>query len=314
MRVDVHQHLWPRPFIDALRRRTRPPSMDGWTLVLDGESPTRVDPADHDPVVRARRAVADGFDRVLLAPSTPLGVEELPAAQARPLIDAYHDGVAALGAPFSGWATTCLSRPDPAELAKRLDAGFVGLTLPATALLGAAGYAHCAPLLDVLTDAGRPLFVHPGPVRVRDAADPVWWPALVDYVHQMHTAWFAFRVHGRPRHPRLRVCFALMAGLAPLHGERLAARGGADPLTRGVVDADAFVETSSYGPRAVDAVVRVLGIDTVAIGSDRPYAAPMDYGMGEAAARALCVTNPERLLGSASRGPGRDPDIMEVQS
>lgn len=285
MRVDVHQHLWPRPFIDALRRRTRPPSMDGWTLVLDGESPTRVDPADHDPVVRARRAVADGFDRVLLAPSTPLGVEELPAAQARPLIDAYHDGVAALGAPFSGWATTCLSRPDPAELAKRLDAGFVGLTLPATALLGAAGYAHCAPLLDVLADAGRPLFVHPGPVRVRDAADPVWWPALVDYVHQMHTAWFAFRVHGRPRHPRLRVC----------------------------VD-DAFVETSSYGPRAVDAVVRVLGIDTVAIGSDRPYAAPMDYGMGEAAARALCVTNPERLLGSASRGPGRDPDIMEVQS
>ena len=27
-------------------------------------------------------------------------------------------------------------------------------------------------------------------------------------------------------HPRLRVCFALLAGLAPLHAERLAARGG----------------------------------------------------------------------------------------
>jgi hypothetical protein len=34
------------------------------------------------------------------------------------------------------------------------------------------------------------------------------------------------RAFGRPRHPRLRVCFALLAGLAPLHVERFIARGG----------------------------------------------------------------------------------------
>src|SRR5207253_2939838 len=82
---------------------------------------------------------------------------------------------------------------------------------------------------------------------------------LVPYVQQMHQAWFAFRTYGRPCHPGLRVCFAILAGLAPLHGERAAARGAG----RGVVDADAFVETSSYGPRAIDATVRVLGIDVI---------------------------------------------------
>jgi len=114
----------------------------------------------------------------------------------------------------------------------------------------------------------------------------------VPYVQQMHAAWFAFRAFGRPRHPRLRVCFALLAGLAPVHGERLAARGGG----RGEVDPDAFVETSSYGPRAVDAVVRALGVDVVVHGSDRPYARPTDLMQGDAAHHAFRVTNPYRLL------------------
>jgi hypothetical protein len=109
----------------------------------------------------------------------------------------------------------------------------------------------------------------------------------------MHAAWFAFRAFGRPRHPRLRVCFALLAGLAPLHGERLAARGGG----RGEVDRDAFIETSSYGPRAIDATIRALGIDTIVCGSDRPYAPPSgDLGLGEAAGHAIRVANPGRLL------------------
>ena len=91
----------------------------------------------------------------------------------------------------------------------------------------------------------------------------------------MHAAWFAFRAWGRPAYPRLRVCFTALAGLAPLHGERLAARGGTDPLTRGIIDPGMFVETSSYGHRAVDAVLRVLGVDALVLGSDRPYAEPL---------------------------------------
>ena len=108
----------------------------------------------------------------------------------------------------------------------------------------------------------------------------------------MHAAWFAFRAYGRLAHPRLRVCFVALAGLAPLHGERVAARSGGDALARGFVDPEVFVETSSYGNRAVDAVVRVLGTDVVVFGSDRPYAQPSDLGLGASFFDAIQSANP----------------------
>ena len=77
----------------------------------------------------------------------------------------------------------------------------------------------------------------------------------------------------------------------------MAARGGDGPLARGVVDPLMFVETSSYGSRAVDSVLRVLGVDMLVFGSDRPYAEPHpDLGLGGAARHAIRVTNPARLL------------------
>jgi 6-methylsalicylate decarboxylase len=209
--------------------------------------------------------------------------------------------VAGLGAPFAGWAAACLTEIDAPGLAKQLDRGFVGLQLPATAVADERGYRRCGPLLDVLAERGCPLFIHPGPAAGPGAADgPPWWPALVPYIQQLHAAWFAFRAHGRPAYPQLRVCFTALAGLGPLHGERMAARGGTDPLARGVVDPFMFVETSSYGGRAVDSVLRVLGIDMLVFGSDRPYALPRpDLGLGEAARHAIRVTNPARLLRGA---------------
>lgn len=300
MRVDVHQHLWGAAFIDALRRRTAPPRLDGWTLHLAGEAPYGVDPADHDLDRRADLAAGDGLDLVLTSLSSPMGVEWLPPGEAAPLLAAYHEDAAALPAPFRAWAAAGLAAIDAAALAHDLDRDLVGLQVPATALLDPAGYDRCAPLLTLLEDRDLPLFVHPGAAPA-SASGPVpeagrtpgWWPALVPYVAQMHAAWFAFRAFGRARHPRLRVCFALLAGLAPLHGERLAARGGG----RGEIDTGAFVETSSYGPRAVDATIRALGVDTIMLGSDRPYAsAPTDFGLGVAAEHAIRTANPHRLL------------------
>jgi hypothetical protein len=83
----------------------------------------------------------------------------------------------------------------------------------------------------------------------------------------------------------------MLAGLAPLQRERLLARGG-----RTAPDPDVFLDTSSYGPRAVDAAIRELGVDALVHGSDRPVAAARDPGLGEAVSVALRVRNPERLL------------------
>ncbi|QHC20726.1 amidohydrolase [Streptomyces sp. GS7] len=304
MPADVHQHIWPPEFVALLRARSTPPRLDGWTLHLPGEPPYAVDPADHDIAARTRLARADGLDLALVSLSSPLGVEHLPPEEAGPLLAAFHDGALDLPAPFGVWASPCLSapEPDPAAVRRELARGCAGLQLPATALLDAAGWARCAPLLDAVAALDKPLVVHPGAAPPAPAGTPPWWPALVPYVQQLHGAWFAFRAFGRPRHPGLRVCFAALAGLAPLHGERLVARGGG--RDRGRVDRDAFYETSSYGTRAVDALIRAVGIDVVVSGSDRPYARPAALvdpvipGLGgDAAGHALHTANPARLLG-----------------
>lgn len=292
MPVDVHQHLWPERFVEALRRRTRPPRLDGWRLELDGEPPYDVTPADHDPATRAALASADGLDLALVGMSSPLGIESLPPGEAGPLLDAWHDGALELPPPFRPWAAPCLTEIDPDRVAALLDRGCAGLQLPATALLDRAGYDHCAPLLELCRRRRAAVFVHPGPTT---AGEPAWWAPLVGYVTQLHTAWYAFLAFGRERHPGLRICFAMLAGLAPAHDERLAQRA-AGLVARGVVDPDVFVETSSYGPRGVDAIVRVLGVDVVVHGSDRPYAVPVDPALGEAASHAFRTVNPSRLL------------------
>jgi hypothetical protein len=84
----------------------------------------------------------------------------------------------------------------------------------------------------------------------------------------------------------------MLAGLAPLQRERLLARGG-----ESVSDPDVFLDTSSYGERAVDAVVREVGIDRLVHGSDRPVIPAAGLALGEAVEVALRERNPARLLG-----------------
>src|SRR4051794_25502875 len=126
MRTDVHQHLLPEPLIAALARRRSAPRLArdgaGWTLHLAGEPPSAFDPADHDPAARARLAEEDGVERVLVALSTALGVDALPADAAGPLLEAFNRGVLELGNPFTLWGAVALHAPSPEAVDALLDA------------------------------------------------------------------------------------------------------------------------------------------------------------------------------------------------
>ena len=291
-RADIHQHLWPDALLSSLARRTAAPRLRrdgrGWLLELEGDAPAPFDPAAHDVARRASLAKADGLQRVIVAPSHPLGIEWLGDGEA--LLDDFHRGVLEAGAPFELWGSLVLGDPAPARVESLLDAGAVGLSLPAGALSGPAGIERLGPALEALSAGAAPLFIHPGPA----AGSPAWFPALTAYVAEMSTAWHAWAQWGRPAHPELRVVFAMLAGLAPLHAERLAARGGPseaihDPLT-------AF-DTSSYGPKAIDAMLRVVGVDRLLYGSDRPVIDPVGVAaLGAAAEHAITTTNPERFV------------------
>ncbi|MFI6829393.1 amidohydrolase family protein [Kribbella sp. NPDC050241] len=304
--IDVHQHLWPAEFVDRLRARSEPPYLDGWTLHTASEAPYEVDPAAHAVDKRVALEQDTGTTLAAVSLSSPLGIEQL---RDNALLDAWHAGSAALPEPFRAWASVSLIKPDVDGLGVLLADGFLGLQLPAHVLATPAGWAEVGELLAVAERSDKPILIHPGTART-DCEVPGWWAPVVDYAGQLQAAWWAWHAYGgRHQHPRLRLCFVAAAGLAPVHHERLAARGG----RLGTIDPNLYVDTSSYGPQGIDAVARVLGIDQVVHGTDRPYAGITDLRQGDAATAVIRHANPHRLLYGVNPGAGQPSPERGVQ-
>jgi 6-methylsalicylate decarboxylase len=315
-KTDIHQHMWTRPLLDALAERSELPFVrveNGLTILyLSGEPPYVLDLSGESSGRRRELVGRDGLDRALICLSSPLGIEGLARAEARELIDAYLDGALALGEPFGVWGAIPLEDADPDDVDRALERGCLGLSLPAGALARVADVEALRPVLARLERRGAPLLVHPGPGRgtLRSGprrewalSDPLWWPALTDYLAGMQAAWLAFALAGRPSHPRLRVVFAMLAGLAPLHTERLRSRGGPslgahDPLT--------FYDTSSYGPEAIAALAARVGREQLVYGSDRPVVEPSATHAAPLDREALAAAG-GRVLEPSSRMAPRAP-------
>lgn len=280
-RIDLHQHVWTEPLLDALAERHCAPFVrrDSGVCLLHcpGEPPCVIDEAGESPRARAALLAADRVDRAAVAISSPIGIETLPRDQALALIDAHLDGVLRLGEQFLAWGPIPVSPPVPDDVDDMLARGCMGVSIPACALADPSELAAILPALERVEARDVPLFVHPGgfPARVTSLDEPLWWSALTDYVGQMQAAWLTFAAFGRRELPRLRVLFAMLAGGGPLLAERLAARGGPaidlrDPLT--------FYDTSSYGPMNVEAMARWVGTTQLVYGSDRPVIEPVVTG------------------------------------
>ena len=93
LRVDIHQHVWTEPLLAALARRRWLPfvrSAHGLTVVHSAhERPFVVDLEGESANRRAQLINRDGLDAAVVALSSPIGIETLPLADARPLIDAH---------------------------------------------------------------------------------------------------------------------------------------------------------------------------------------------------------------------------------
>jgi 6-methylsalicylate decarboxylase len=281
VRIDVHQHLWTAPLLGALERRESLPFVrrHGSLCVVHvaGETPSAIDLDAEQPAGRRALLRRDGLDRALVALSSPLGIEALARPQALALIDAHLTGVAALGEGFGSWGPLALDGIAPGDVDVALARGCVGVSLPAGAFTPPHLPKRLDDVLAHIEDRAATLFVHPGPGLARRPSavsldDPLWWPALTRYVSQMQEAWLSFTAIVRRAHPALRVVFAMLAGGAPLLGERLLARGGPsidlrDPLI--------FYDTSSFGPVAIESMARLVGPGQLVYGSDRPVVEPV---------------------------------------
>jgi 6-methylsalicylate decarboxylase len=284
--VDMHQHLWPEPFVEALTRRRRPPRLVGSVLELAGERAGEVDLGADD--LDTRLALLDRWeiDVAVISLQPTLGVGELPADERAELIAAYEDGIRKLAAASSG-------RLVPLAAGTTMS-GFVGACIAAGEL---GDLDALAPRLDELERTGAFLFVHPGPGRALEGI-PDWWPAVVDYTAQMQAAYAMWLAVGAERWPSLAVVFSILAGGGPFQLERLRSRGvpGREMLHENV-----YFETASYGRRALELCLATFGVGQLCFGSDAPVIDPeptLDAvrGFGDAVTDALCNVNPSRLL------------------
>jgi 6-methylsalicylate decarboxylase len=272
--VDVHQHLWPEPFIRALEARREPPRLRGSRLDLALEGSFDIELRDHELDVRL--GILDRQEIDVAVVSLPPTLEPTPE-----LLDAYHEGALELVSESGGRLAALAT--------DRVLDGFAGTCVPADALLDLDALAAIA---DELNRRGGFLFVHPGPASSPHRA-PAWWAAVVGYTAQIQEAYFAWLARGVARWPELRVVFAILAGGAPVQVDRLRSRGGDVAAAAGP---GIYLDTASYGRAALELcnpAQLVYGSDVPVIDAEPTRAAVRALGLE----RAACVENPARLLG-----------------
>jgi hypothetical protein len=281
-RFDVHQHVWPETLVRALERRAEAPRLRGSRLELPCEGPFEIDLDAHLSERRLELLDRAGIDVAVISPAPTCEIERY-----EDLRDAYDEGILDVVA-GSGGRLLALAA------GRSLD-GFAGACVSAEAVV-----AGCDGLQRELEAAGRILFVHPGPPRgPSPPSAPHWWAPSLDYTAQMQAAYAAWLHRDAGRFPRLRVLFAILAGGAPIQLERMRSRG-AD--TDAALQPNVFLDTASYGRRALELCCSALGVTQLVYGSDVPVIDPGPtydavLGLGTDAAGLVLTGNPARLLG-----------------
>ena len=280
---DLHQHLWPEPFMRALRERRTPPRLDG-DLLETNEGRFEVDLADHDPARRLAALDRDGIDVAVLSLQPSLGLRDLAASECDELEVAWADGIRALDSErLRAFSPSCVRD------------GFVGVSVGSSEFLD---FDRAAPTLDAAAAAGAAVFVHPEAGSASDESRPEWWEWVVGYPARMQEAYVAWLAFGRDRWPTLRVLFAMLGGGGPFQLERLARRG---VDVRSALDPNTFFDVSTHGRRAIELCIETFGVAQLVYGSDTPVVdsrPTLDAvrGFGDAVTHVLQSDTPERIL------------------
>ncbi len=283
---DLHQHLWPEQFADALRARSDPPALDGGVLTTT-EGRSEVDLAEHGLEHRLRTLDRDGIDVAVVSLQTSLGLERLPDGERAELEETWAYGVRELVEASAGR----LLAFSPSTVRP----GFAGVSIGSAVL---ADVERAAPLLAAAQDASLTVFVHPDAGQAADAARPVWWDWVTGYAARMQEAYLTWLAFGRQRWPDLRVLFAMLAGGGPFQLERLARRG---VDVRSALDPNTFFDVSTHGRRAIELCIETFGVGQLAYGSDTPVVDSRPTlaairGFGDAVTHVLQSDTPSRLL------------------
>jgi aminocarboxymuconate-semialdehyde decarboxylase len=294
MVVDVHAHLYPRAFMEAVAahgpasgvslRGDAPP-----TLCFEGIDFWRYTPAFWDEDARLREMDAAGVERQALSLGPPMAYWATPDL-GRQLCRIFNDEIAAVirRHPDRFLALAALPLQDSrlalAEMERAIgDLGLAGLGIGSNVHGVQLDDPRLRPVFEEADARGLPMFIHP--------INPAGHGNIHDYRldlavgFPMDTTIAAARLIYSgivERCERLRICLAHLGGALPFLRERIAIGfqvgrehfGAAFGLT-GSVEASLerlYFDTISYYEPALLAGLACVGVDRLVIGSDAPFA------------------------------------------
>jgi predicted TIM-barrel fold metal-dependent hydrolase len=327
MVVDFHAHWIPPPLADALRKRRGTPRIEvapagEYLVTYLGTRPFGPDLGD----LSARRAHISrcGIALQVLSLSSLFGADCLPLDESVPLVTAFNN--AAAGAireqPEHFAAIAALPLADVAlactELERAQAIGLRGAILPAEGFLTRASAERFLPLFETGNRLRTHFFLHPGPVEARPEPETRKTPPdnarhrrivletqarlseviatleLTDYLDPF---------------PNVTVQVANLGGTIPFLLERMDAvcrtetSGEPLPSTR---LRRCYVDTASFGPRAIELAVACFGADRVVLGTDCPIFDAEQMLKAVVAARLDDRTRKLVLSGNAQQLLGAD--------
>src|SRR3954454_14919747 len=102
--LDIHQHLWPAAFSDALAQRIELPYLDGNILNVSEGSST-IDLRDHELGTRLAFLDRHEIETAVVSLQPTLGLETLDASERERLVRTWEDGILELAAGAAGRIT-----------------------------------------------------------------------------------------------------------------------------------------------------------------------------------------------------------------
>ena len=313
--IDCHAHWIPPQLAEALRARSSVPNIertsDGEVLVTWlGRRPLR--PLCDLEARRADMAKNDISMQVLSLPGL-FGIDCLPLDEALPLVRAFNDAAVALmradAERFVALAALPFADVDAAccELQRVLGLGIRGAILPADGFVTRAAAERFTQLFENGARFGAHFFIHPGPLDARTGQsahganlDQEWqrWIVLETQARLSQAMVTLNLTDYLDPYVGVTVQVANLGGAIPFFIERMDAvcRNHSEPLASARMRR-CYVDTASFGPRAIAMATECFGPERLLFGTDCPI---FDVAQMRAAVEAVHLDHRSRVLALAS--------------
>jgi predicted TIM-barrel fold metal-dependent hydrolase len=328
--IDMHAHWRPAELADALRERTRDPR-----IVRNGENVEvlrargREEPlarAFDDPARYLSGMEHQGVTMSVLSLLGTFGwVEALPPEKSAPLCGRVNDSLSTICRTYPGRFAAYAALPltdvaaAGAELERALDLpGIIGAQLPANAFLTRRDAEAMRPLLEIANRRRAVLFIHYGP----RPGEP--FPRIAQDTDNARRRNGTLDMQASLSSVMVTLCLTdlldscpdavihvhNLGGNIPFEVERMDHRSMTDSADEELPSvrfrrAKVYVDCNSFGPRAIEAAVRLYGAERIVCGTDgTPFGvewtarALAEAEIGEGARENILYRNAETLLSS----------------